>query len=156
MRRQLPDAVGRERDAVLPGLHLGRHADVHVANLVRRSRRETNPGRGHAMLGAVYLEVDLRAAPPTVVLEDPDDVGRFHVAVHGGDRAQLDDALRRAGAGHLDGDHAFVAAERLRALATGRVTADWSDRFAGMLDYARAKGFASDDGQAVRAHLEWD
>ncbi|HZU79060.1 MAG TPA: hypothetical protein VE991_04025 [Acidimicrobiales bacterium] len=104
----------------------------------------------------MFLHVDLDTDPPAVVLEEPDDVGRFHVAVRGGDTGRLDTALRAMGVGALEGDHAVVDPDGLRRLAAGRVGPDWAGRFDGMVAYARAKGFVGADGQAIRAHLEWE
>ena len=100
--------------------------------------------------------VDLEAAPAEVGLLEPVDCGRFHVAVRGlGHAPAVDDALQSGGAGWLDGEgSAFVRVEWVRAMASGQVADDWDARFAGMLDYARDKGWLSDDGQAIRAHVE--
>lgn len=105
----------------------------------------------------MYVKVDLETEPAEVSLAEPDDCGRFHVAVHGhGHAPEVDDALASAGIGGLDGDGgAFVRVERVRDLAAGRVGDDWPARFAAMLDFARGKGWLSDDGGAIRAHLEW-
>ena len=94
-------------------------------------------------------------AQSTVVLDEPDDFSRFHVAVRGGrDRSRLADALTAAGAGEPDGDDVLVQVAWLRSAAGGRATAEWEEGFAGMLAYAERKGWL--DGGAVRAHVEWD
>ena len=33
---------------------------------------------------------------------------------------------------------------------------DWQSGLAAMVDYARKSGFLSEDGTAIRAHVEWD
>ena len=101
--------------------------------------------------------VDLEPDTSEVSLAEPDDCQRFHVAVQGqGHAPAVDDALQSSGTGWLDGDGgAFVRVDRVRDLAAGRVGADWPVRFAAMLDFARDKGWLSDDGGAIRAHLEW-
>ncbi|MHB8682359.1 MAG: hypothetical protein ACYDA2_09745 [Acidimicrobiales bacterium] len=105
----------------------------------------------------MFVVVDLDATTAAVSLAEPDDCTRFHVAVHGnGHAAAVDDALQATGTGWLDGDgNAFVRVERVRDLAAGQVADDWPSRFTGMLDFARTKGWLSDDGEAIRAHLEW-
>lgn len=105
----------------------------------------------------MYVMVDLDAEPAEVSLVDPDDCTRFHVAVHGyGHAPAVDDALQSSGAGWLDGEGSvFVHVDRVRDLAAGRTGDTWAERFDGMLGYARDKGWLSDDGEAIRAHLEW-
>ena len=92
----------------------------------------------------------------TVVLEEPDDFSRFHVAARGGrDGSRLADALTAAGAGELDGDDVLVRVAWLRDAAAGRVTEEWEQGFAAMLAYAERKGWLERAGTAVRAHVEW-
>ncbi|HLX89933.1 MAG TPA: hypothetical protein VKR22_15920 [Acidimicrobiales bacterium] len=105
----------------------------------------------------MFVLVDLEPDTSVVSLAEPDDCRRFHVEVEGqGHAPAVDDALQSTGTGWLDGDGgAFVRVDRVRDLAAGRVGDDWPIRFAGMLDFARDKGWLSDDGEAIRAHLEW-
>jgi hypothetical protein len=105
----------------------------------------------------MQVVVDLRAEPVAVVLEDPADCGRFHVAVRGtGDAGALDRALRSDSVGSLDGDgEALVLVDAVRRLAAGSVGDSWDDDFAAMLGYAGSKGWLSEDGAEIRAHVEW-
>ncbi len=105
----------------------------------------------------MFVMVDLEAEPAEVTLAEPDDCGRFHVAVRGhGHAPAVDDALQASGTGWLDGEGAaFVRVERVRDLAAGQTAADWDARFGAMLDFARDRGWLSQDGEAIRAHLEW-
>ena len=68
-------------------------------------------------------------------------------------------STRRCGptrVGKVDGDgEAMVRVDAVRRLAAGSVGATWDDDFAAMLDYARSKGWLSDDGASIRAHVEW-
>lgn len=101
----------------------------------------------------MVITVDLVSG--AVGLDAPEDCARFHVALRGGgDRAALDDALTRAGAGRLDGDGALIRVDAVRRLAAGRVLPGWEASFAKMLDYARSKGWLDDGGAAIRAHVE--
>jgi hypothetical protein len=104
----------------------------------------------------VRVVVDIGVAPPTVVLEEPADCGRFHVEVRGtGDAAALDEALRAQTVGALDGDgEALIDVEAVRRLAAGSVSDSWEGDFRAMLDYAGSKGWISDDGASIRAHVE--
>jgi hypothetical protein len=105
----------------------------------------------------MYVDVDFGVDPATVVLAEPSDCTRFHVAVRGSaDAGTLDRALRAHSVGTVDGDgEAVVDVAAVRALAAGSVGATWVDDFAAMLDYARGKEWLSDDGGAIRAHVEW-
>lgn len=87
-----------------------------------------------------------------VLLQQPDDFGRFSVTVEGdGDLAEV---VRLSGLGRLkdDGEHVVVDPVALRALAGPAATADWEEGLSGMLAYAAGKGWMEDDG--VVAHVE--
>ena len=89
-----------------------------------------------------------------VALVDPDDVGRFHVAVAAGVTG-VDAALQASGFGRLDSDtEALISVDALRRAAAGSVGPDWAERFAGMLTYADTKGWLAEGGTAIRGHLE--
>ena len=105
----------------------------------------------------MYVHVDLGDDPAAVTLAEAADCTRFHVAVAGpADAARLDAALRVADAGGLDGDgEALVRVDAVRRLAAGAVGDSWGPDFDAMLDYARAKGWLSEDGSLIRAHVEW-
>ena len=104
----------------------------------------------------MQVVVDMTTEPGAVGLDDPGDCGRFHVTVRGdGDSAALDRALRAADVGEVDGDgEALVRVAAVRRLAAGSVGASWGEDFAAMLEYARSKGWLSDDGTSIRAHVE--
>ncbi len=93
----------------------------------------------------------LRVSAEGTSLEEPEDLKRFHVEVAPGVQ---DPAVALVGWARLDGDHAWVDVEALRRAAAGRVGARWDADFAGMLEYAKAKGWLSEDGSAIQAHLE--
>ena len=98
----------------------------------------------------IVVDVDGR----TVSLQDPDDVKRFHVAAAGRrDEAALAAAI--GDLGRVDGDEVWVRVPAVRAMAAGRVSPSWEDDFAGMLEYARSKGWLDDTGDSVKAHVEW-
>jgi len=105
----------------------------------------------------VQVVVDFEADPATVAVEEPSDCGRFHVAVRGrADAGALDEALRTNDAGVVDGDgEAMVRVDAVRHLVAGSVDEAWEAAFAAMLDYARSKGWLSEDGASIRAHVEW-
>jgi hypothetical protein len=106
----------------------------------------------------VHVLVDLDVTPPSVGLADPADCARFDVQVHGGDAGDavaLDGALRAQGAGAAVGTaEADIAVAAVRRMATGAVGPSWEADFGAMLDYARTKGWLSDDGAMIRAHVE--
>lgn len=98
-----------------------------------------------------------RITPGDVELVDPEDVRAFHVVAPDGlTDDDLTDTVRRTGLGEVaaGGEHVLVRVDAVRRLAAGRVGPGWEDDLAGMLGYARSKGWLSDDGEAVRAHVE--
>ena len=104
----------------------------------------------------MVIQVDLRAHPPVVTLENPDDTQAFHVAVVGGtDWGLVFGALVDAAAGRLEGDNAFITIDAVRRMAAGRVDAGWDQQFVAMLEYARTKGWIDEGGNSIQAHLEW-
>jgi hypothetical protein len=54
----------------------------------------------------------------------------------------------------IDGAHIMVPVATLRRLAAGRVPDGWDADFDAMLAHARTRGWLSEDGSAVRVHLE--
>ena len=100
----------------------------------------------------VYLRITRESAE----LVEPEDVRSFR-AVCPADMShdELADGARRAGFGELlDEDHLMVPVDTIRRLAAGRVGPGWPRDFAGMITYATGKGWVSDDGTQVRAHVE--
>jgi hypothetical protein len=100
----------------------------------------------------VIIHVELDGGAVTLV--DPADFRGFHVAVAGGgvDDPRLAQVL--APHGRLDAEHAWIATDAVVALAGQEVDEGWTAGFDAMVAYARDKGFLSDDGQSLRAHLE--
>jgi hypothetical protein len=89
-------------------------------------------------------------------LVDPQDVTAFSVRC----APDLDDtglaaSAERAGLGELlDSGHVMVPVATIRRMAGDRVGPGWEEDLAGMLDYAARKGWTSEDGTRVRAHIE--
>ena len=90
-----------------------------------------------------------------VSLTDPDDCRRFHSRVAAGATdGAIDTLLANSGAGHRVGaDQVAVTVAWLRATAHG-VDETWEQSFQQMLDFAGTKGWLTDDGAAVLAHIE--
>jgi hypothetical protein len=104
----------------------------------------------------VHVTVDLAVVPPAVSLEEPEDCTRFDVVVRGaGDDHDLERTLVGASVGRIEAGDALVTVAAVRRLASGWVADGWDERFLAMLDYARGRGWLSDDGDVVRAHVEW-
>lgn len=104
----------------------------------------------------MIVSVDTTARPAVVALDDPDDCGRFHLAVTGSDEAAARQALESAAVGTLvDRETAIVAVDAVRRMAEGRVGDDWPRMFTAMLAYAGTKGWLTDDGGGIHAHCEW-
>jgi hypothetical protein len=104
----------------------------------------------------MHVTVNLSSAPPEVSLVDPDDCTAFDVIVHGSGAADdLDQALAGASVGRLEQGEALVTVAAVRRLASGSVGDGWESDFLAMLDYARRRGWLTEDGHAIRAHVEW-
>jgi hypothetical protein len=104
----------------------------------------------------VHVTVDLVSEPPVVALAEPDDCTRFDVTVSGtGDDGDLDRVLVDAGVGRTDDQEALVTVAAVRRLAAGAVDDGWDGHFETMLDFARGRGWLTDDGESIRAHVVW-
>lgn len=92
-----------------------------------------------------------------VGLDEPADFTAFDLRVLGGARKTVLEALGSDGAAAPEPDHVFVAVERVRSLARialgDGVDFAWESGFTGMLGYAESKGWMSEDGQSIKAHL---
>ena len=105
----------------------------------------------------MIVVVDLTGEPAAVTLVAPEDCTRFHVAVRGSDRPALAAALSRTGVGHLlPTDDVMIDTAALTRMAQGRVPDGWDEQFAGMLAYARGKGWIDDSGSRIQGHVEWE
>jgi hypothetical protein len=104
----------------------------------------------------VHVTVDLTAEPRAVALVEPDDCTCFDVTVSGtGDWSDLGRALVDAGVGRIHEEDALVTVAAVRRLASGSVAAGWDGQFQTMLDYARGRGWLTDDAESIRAHVVW-
>ncbi len=104
----------------------------------------------------LYVELDCSQSEPQPTLYEPDDFKSLSLVVKGaGDDVPLDQALRHVGTIDDDGAHAWLLLQGLRSLA-GRLVqdVDWTSRFDSMIEYAGSNGWVSEDGDAVRAHIE--
>jgi hypothetical protein len=84
-------------------------------------------------------------------VEDPGNLKQLHAEFRGVSDDQATAALAAAGLGRVDGEHAWLDAGALRAAGDG--SAAWASGFDGMLAYAAGKGWTSEDGARVRAHI---
>jgi hypothetical protein len=84
-------------------------------------------------------------------VEDPGNLRQLHAEFRGVDDDAAAAAIAAAGLGTVDGDHAWLDAGALRAAGDG--TEAWVAGFDGMLAYAAGKGWTSDDGTRLRAHI---
>ena len=98
------------------------------------------------------VEIDLRGASPRARLVDPDDFKGFKVVLID-DGTAMGDRLAPVGVARVD-EHAWVRIEELERLAGPSATAEWRESLAGMLDFARSKGWVDEELGAVRGHIE--
>jgi hypothetical protein len=92
---------------------------------------------------------------PEARVADVDDLKRLHVAVGAVTDEEADQALRAAGLGRLEDGSAWLDAAALRAAAQARATVpDWAGQWDRMVEFARSRGWVSDDGATLQAHVE--
>jgi hypothetical protein len=104
----------------------------------------------------VHVTVDLTSVPAHVWLAEPADCRSFDVVVQGpGHQQALDQALRGASVGRTEGEVAWVTVAAVRRLAAGSVGQGWEADLLAMLDFARGRGWLTDDGESIQAHVEW-
>jgi hypothetical protein len=104
----------------------------------------------------MVIDIDLRVAPVTVRLVEPDDFEVFKILARAQeiDRVRLQPAVERFGRMTAQG-HVFVDLAAVKALAGQRGTEPrWLESLDAMRSYAGARGWVDDEG-AVRAHVEW-
>jgi hypothetical protein len=99
----------------------------------------------------VYVLVTGSGGEVRASVADAANLKQLHAEFRGVDDAAAGTALAAAGLGTVDGDHAWLEADALRAAGDG--SAAWLAGFDGMLGYAASKGWASPDGAQVQAHI---
>ena len=110
----------------------------------------------------MYVLVDLETTPAGVSLQEPQDCGRFRMAVRGVDSVALGRVLAATatgwllstGGGEEELGEAYVWIDAVRRMSVGRVGESWDSDLSGMVSYARSKGWLSQDEKAIRAHIE--
>jgi hypothetical protein len=84
-------------------------------------------------------------------VEDAQNLKQLRVEFRGVSDTQGAEALRAAGLGTVEDDHAWLIADALRAAGDG--SSGWTADFYGMLAYAKTRGWTNADGSRVRAHI---
>ena len=98
-----------------------------------------------------------RISSDSVELVEPRDCTAFYaVCPPGLESSELIELVRREDLGEVlpSGGHLMVPLESVRRLAAGRVSPNWAQDFDAMIAYAARKGWLSEDGTRVRAHLK--
>jgi hypothetical protein len=96
----------------------------------------------------------VRVSPGSVALDEPDDCTSFKVMLSAAAKDSLPRLLESTAAGKLEGQDVMVSVSWIKGECAGRIGMGWNYRFANMLVYAAGKGWLSDDGSHVRAHVE--
>ncbi len=98
-----------------------------------------------------------RITEDSTELVEPRDVTSFSVVCPAGLGPEALAArvlADRLGEPTPDDGHLMVAVEAIRRYARGNVGPTWEQDLAGMIGYATGKGWVSEDGTRVRAHVE--
>ena len=82
---------------------------------------------------------------------DAGNLKQLHAELRGVSDSAAAEALRVAGLGTLDGDHAWLDADALKAAGDG--SSGWTVDFYAMLAYAKTRGWTNDDESRIRAHV---
>jgi hypothetical protein len=100
----------------------------------------------------VIVELDLGGGRVAARLLEPDDFRAFKaVLLEAG--TPLAERLASAGIARVE-EHVWVRIDALRELAGERATPAWEASLAGMIEFARSRGWVDDELGAVRAHVE--
>lgn len=92
------------------------------------------------------------SASGSVTLREADVFTGFHVDAPGD--AAIADIAKALGTPEADkADHVWVTIDQIRSLV-GETNADWESNFTAMLGYASGKGWMSDSGDMILAHIE--
>jgi hypothetical protein len=100
----------------------------------------------------LIVVIEQAESEPTARLADADNFKQFHVAARGLELGELGAAVTSTSVGRLVDEHVWV--ERSWLESQGPAYPEWHDGLDSMLTYAAAKGWVSQDGRAVRAHVE--
>ncbi|AMJ61542.1 hypothetical protein [Bosea sp. PAMC 26642] len=88
-----------------------------------------------------------------VAIDDLDDFARFKVTVDASSDAWADVSGRVSG--KVDFADAHTAWVMVCFLRGASATAEWQDGLSKMIAKAAPHGWVSDDGSAIKAHVEW-
>jgi hypothetical protein len=92
----------------------------------------------------------------TVHLEDPENFRAFKVSVAGPATAYAEFAEANPRVLHFDdAATAWVSVEALRNWEGLRDAPAWQDGLSAMIEKARPYGWIAEDGQSIKAHVEW-
>ena len=86
-------------------------------------------------------------------LEEPDDFRRFSIRFDAGARGAAAAEAALARIARPDGDAAWVSPVALAGLAPEGGDPAWQRGLAGMVAFARSRGWVDDEG-GIRAHIE--
>jgi hypothetical protein len=100
----------------------------------------------------VIVELDLSGGTASAALLEADDFKAFKVVVRGAGPS-LGEQTEALGVAKVD-EHAWVHVDALRELAGPAATPEWEASLAGMVEFARSKGWVDEETGAVRAHVE--
>lgn len=103
------------------------------------------------MIAVVSNEGGKEGGAARAALAEPENLRELRAEFRGVDDAAAAGALAAAGLGTVDGDHVWLPAAALRAAGDG--SPGWSAACDAMLAYAAGKGWTSEDGTLVRAHI---
>lgn len=99
----------------------------------------------------MYVEV---SPPDGAAVKDQENLRELAVRAGGLVEQDVAHALAAAGLGTVDTGHAWLDVAQLRAGGAAQ-PAQWAEGFDGMISFAQSRGWLSDDGGSVRAHIDY-
>lgn len=102
----------------------------------------------------MHIRID---ADQTVTLDDPAGFTAFDILAADPAQASVLAALGPDGSAATEDDHVFVSVDAVRRWAgdaLGGIDDGWESGFGAMVGYATSKGWMSDDGSSIKAHIE--
>tara|TARA_B100001079_G_C16254789_1_gene445045 strand:- start:294 stop:596 length:303 start_codon:yes stop_codon:yes gene_type:complete len=100
----------------------------------------------------MFISID--SEKKTALLEEPNVLTEFHIQSPINDEDYVASVIGNGSEAAGDA-HVWISIEWISQNVTN-VSSDWGERFSGMVQYAMGKGWVSDPGTHLKAHIEVD
>jgi hypothetical protein len=100
------------------------------------------------------MKLIIDGAADRVTVDEAENLKALSVELHGCSREQAAALLNDRDLGRIEGDHAWLHIDALRAIARPPRSCTWDERFQRSMAYAQSNGWTDPAGDFVRAHIE--